>query len=441
MAVSTIGELLADRYRVVRRLGSGGMATVFLAEDERLGRRVAVKRLHAGSPEDAARRFRREARVGASLNHPNIVAVYDIVADREAVLIVMEYVEGETLRVQIARGPLPPARTLEILAGVASALDYAHEHGVVHRDVRPPNVLLGRGGAVKLADLGIATAAENTRITRSGTVLGTVAYMAPERFDGAAGGAAADVYALAAVAYEALTGEKAFDGRTAAEVARRAVLEPPPDLTAALPDAPPAAAAAITRALAKDPDERPASGGAFVASLSDALAPLAADLDAPSPGDRDRAVIAPPANAPSPGDGDRAAIAPPANAGTAGDGDGAEVPPAADAGTAGDGDGAEISPPANAPTPADGDGAEISPPADVEASVPPAPAREHPDQPRSSGRQGAAAVPTPLAPADESRRAQRFAAAGTAASAPAPMSRRAAAHDVDERQGPAALDP
>src|SRR5947209_18844989 len=115
MAVSTIGELLADRYRVGGRLGSGGMATVFLAEDERLGRRVAVKRLHAGSPEDAARRFRREARVGASLNHPNIVAVYDIVADPEAVLIVMEYVDGETLREQIMRGPLAPARALEVL--------------------------------------------------------------------------------------------------------------------------------------------------------------------------------------------------------------------------------------------------------------------------------------------------------------------------------------
>src|SRR3954463_120754 len=111
--------LLAERYRVIERVGSGGMATVLLAEDERLGRQVAVKRLHAESPEDTARRFRREARLGASLNHPNVVSVYDIVSDDEGVLIVMEYVEGETLRDAIERGPLPPERALEVLRGVA----------------------------------------------------------------------------------------------------------------------------------------------------------------------------------------------------------------------------------------------------------------------------------------------------------------------------------
>src|SRR3954468_3439959 len=119
------------------------MATVLLAEDERLGREVAVKRLHAESPEDTARRFRREARLGASLNHPNIVAVYDIVSDDEGVLIVMEYVQGETLRDAIDRGPLPPARALGIVRGLATGLDHAHAEGIVHRDVKPANVLLG----------------------------------------------------------------------------------------------------------------------------------------------------------------------------------------------------------------------------------------------------------------------------------------------------------
>src|SRR5947209_9389419 len=272
MALATTGTMLAERYRVIRRLGSGGMASVFLAEDERLRRRVAVKRLHAGSPEDVARRFQREARVGASLNHPSIVAVFDTIVDDEGVLIVMEYVDGETLRDEIARRPLAPKRALEVLEPVAIALDHAHANGVVHRDVGPANVLLGRDGAVKPADLGIATAAGVTRITRSGTVLGTVAYMAPERLDGAAGGPPADIYALAAVAFEALTGDKAIAGRTAAEVARRAVLDPPPDLNAALPDAPAAAAAALRRGMAKDPDERPPSASALVGALKEAYA-------------------------------------------------------------------------------------------------------------------------------------------------------------------------
>ncbi len=157
------------------------MAAVFLAEDQRLGRRVAVKRLHADSPEDMARRFEREARVGASLNHPNIVSVYDVIADEAGVIIVMEYVEGESLRDALGRGPLPTARALEIVSAIASALDHAHARRVVHRDVKPANMLLGRHGGVKLADLGIATAAGATSVTTSGVVLGTPSYMAPEQ--------------------------------------------------------------------------------------------------------------------------------------------------------------------------------------------------------------------------------------------------------------------
>jgi serine/threonine protein kinase len=285
--VST-GKLLADRYRVVGRLGAGGMAVVVLAEDERLGRRVAVKRLHAESPEDAARRFEREAKLGASLNHPNIVAVYDIVSDDEGVLIVMEYVEGHTLRHEMDRGPLSPARAIELLSDVAAGLDHAHEHGVVHRDVKPANVLItaggggggpgaaGGGGRAKITDLGIATAAERTNITRSGVVLGTAAYMAPERLDGDAGGPAVDVYALAAVAFEALSGRKAVTGKTAMEVAQRVMSEPPPDLAAVVPGTPARAAEALRRGLAKDPAARPASAGELVRELAGAYAEEAA---------------------------------------------------------------------------------------------------------------------------------------------------------------------
>jgi serine/threonine-protein kinase len=284
------GRLLAGRYRVLGRLGAGGMAVVVLAEDERLGRKVAVKRLHAESPEDAGRRFEREAKLGASLNHPNIVAVYDIVSDEDGVLIVMEYVDGRTLRMDMDRGPMPAARAIELLSGIAAALDHAHEHGVVHRDVKPANVLIAQqDGAVKLTDLGIATAAERTHITGSGIVLGTASYMAPERLDGQAGGPAVDVYATAALAFEMLSGRKAVTGKTPIEVARRVMEAPPPDLTEVLPGAPRHAAEVLKRGLAKDPAARPASAGELVRELAAAYAgevrpaPRAAMPAAPAP--------------------------------------------------------------------------------------------------------------------------------------------------------------
>ena len=136
----------ADRYRVVRRLGAGGMATVFLAEDERLGRQVAVKRLHADSPEDMARRFDREARLGASLNHPNLVMVFDTVVDPEGVLIVMEYVDGPSLSAALKSGALARDRALGVIRETAAALDQVHGQGIVHRDVKPANILLAERG-------------------------------------------------------------------------------------------------------------------------------------------------------------------------------------------------------------------------------------------------------------------------------------------------------
>jgi serine/threonine-protein kinase len=245
---------------------------------------VAVKRLHAESPEDAARRFEREAKLGASLNDPNIVAVYDIVSDEDGVLIVMEYVEGRTLRMEMDEGPMPPPRAIEILSGVAAALDHAHEHGVVHRDVKPANVLIAeRDGAVKLTDLGIATAAERTRITGSGIVLGTASYMAPERLDGHAGGPAVDVYATAALAFEMLSGRKAVTGNTPIEVARRVMEAPPADLSEELPGAPARAADVLKQGLAKDPEERPATAGQLVRDLSAAYADSARPAPRPAP--------------------------------------------------------------------------------------------------------------------------------------------------------------
>ena len=272
----------ADRYRVLRRLGSGGMATVFQVEDERLGRQVAVKRLHAHSPEDMARRFDREARLGASLNHPNLVAVYDTLTDPEGVLIVMEYVGGPTLAQVLRDGAPEPERALEMLGGVAAALDHAHGHGIVHRDVKPANVLLGEDGTAKLADLGIAFAVErDTQITRTGTVLGTPSYMAPEQLEGRDVGPAVDVYALGAVAFEALSGHKARTGSSPVETATRMATEPAPDLRETWPEAPAGAAEVLAAAMATDPAERPGSAGELVQRLAAGLRGGEASTEAP----------------------------------------------------------------------------------------------------------------------------------------------------------------
>jgi serine/threonine-protein kinase len=247
------------------------MASVLLCRDERLGREVAVKRLHADSPVDVEQRFVREAKLGASLNHPNLVSVFDTATDDEGVLIVMEYVEGEALARTLKRGALPPDRVASMVRDVGSALDHAHSHGVVHRDVKPGNVLMRRDGVTKLVDLGIATAQDHTRLTHSGMVLGTAAYMAPEQLEGGETSPATDTYALAVVAYEALTGRRARDGRTPIEIAHRIATGPPPDIRDAMPSASPQAAEILRRAMARDPRERPASAGELATGLARAL--------------------------------------------------------------------------------------------------------------------------------------------------------------------------
>jgi serine/threonine protein kinase len=247
------------------------MASVLLCEDERLGRQVAVKRLHADSPVDVAQRFDREARLGASLNHPNLVSVFDTATDDEGVLIVMEYVDGETLSKKLRRGPLRPEEVRKIVLDLGDALDHAHAQGVIHRDVKPGNVLIREDGMTKLADLGIATASDGTRITRSGIVLGTAAYMAPEQLDGREIGPPADIYALAAIAFEALSGRKPREGRTPMEIAHRMANDGPPDLSEAWPRAPKAAVQVLKRGMALDPEDRPASAGELARELAEAL--------------------------------------------------------------------------------------------------------------------------------------------------------------------------
>jgi serine/threonine-protein kinase len=276
--------ILGGRYRVIERLGSGGMASVLLAEDERLGRLVAVKRLPTSSPEDALARFRREAQLGASLNHPNVVSIFDSAIDDDGLLIVMEYVEGESLKEQLLRGPLPPERAVAVLRQIGAALDHAHAAGVIHRDVKPSNVLIAKDGTAKLADLGIATAVDATSITTTNDVIGTLSYIAPERLEGAKNDPSADVYSLAAVAFEALSGEKAQTGTTPADVVGHRAR----DLRDAWPAAPAAAAEVLEDGLARDPERRPGSAGELVERLDSGLQgeetkPLSTDATATLP--------------------------------------------------------------------------------------------------------------------------------------------------------------
>ena len=234
-----------------------------------------MKRLHSGRAEDDARRFAREARLGATLNHPNVVTVFDALSDGDTVLIVMEYVSGTDLEAMLDSGPLGDDEVLRILDQVAAAIDHAHQNGIVHRDVKPSNVLIRDDGVVKLADLGIARALEDTAITRSGIVLGSLPYIAPEALRGEDIGPEADVHSVALIAFEALTGRKARREGTVPEVTHQAVNEPPPDLRAERSDLPQGAADLVAQALDPEPSKRPRSAGAFVRDLREALSDTA----------------------------------------------------------------------------------------------------------------------------------------------------------------------
>lgn len=293
------GVVLADRYRVRDRLGEGGMATVFLAEDCVLGRDVAIKRLRTEGSEMDRQRFRREARIGASLIHPNLVTIFDTLSGADGVLIVMEYVRGRPLADLIGPQGMDPRRLLEILRPVASALDHAHEHGVVHRDVKPANVLIAEDRRVKLVDLGTATASHMTQITSENEVVGTLAYIAPERLAAeSVGEPAADVYSLAVLAFEALTGSKPYRTEAPAELLEEAGAGVPPDLREVWPEAPPRLARALIQGMDPDPDRRQRSAGSLVRELDAAVAGPGAAA-APLPFDRTEPMTPPTAYEPS----------------------------------------------------------------------------------------------------------------------------------------------
>ena len=266
----TLGECLAGRYRIVRQIGQGGMAVVYLARDVALERNVAVKVLPPGRSSAGLRdRFLREARTAAGLSHPNIVPIHLVEAYDVLVLFVMGYVEGETLRERVDRtGPLTAAEAARVLQEVAWALGYAHQRGIVHRDVKPENILIDRAsGRAMVADFGIAHAGGGDTLTLEGLVLGTPHYMSPEQAVGMPADARSDVYALGVTAFFALTGRVPLDASNAAAVLAKHVTEIPPPISTIRPDLPRQLSEAVDRCLLKDPADRFDTGDSLAAAL------------------------------------------------------------------------------------------------------------------------------------------------------------------------------
>ncbi|WP_217914853.1 serine/threonine-protein kinase [Miltoncostaea marina] len=267
---------LPARYRDPVLIATGGMGSVHRAHDDRLGRTVAVKVQSPALAADPAfrRRFRREATAAARIHHPHVATVYDVGTHEGLPYLVMEFVPGGTLGERMARGRPPRAQALRWIAQTADALDAAHAAGVVHRDVKPANLLLDARERVKVVDFGIARVLEDTggTLTAAGTVLGSSGYASPEQAQGLPATAASDVYSLAAVAFELLAGEPPYAGRTGIAALWAHVHEPPPDAAARAPELPPAVAAVLARGLAKDPADRHPSAGALADDLAAACA-------------------------------------------------------------------------------------------------------------------------------------------------------------------------
>jgi len=269
-----IGTVLSGRYRLEAKLGSGGMSTVYLARDDTLDRAVAVKVMHREMSEqaDQLERFRQEARAVAKLSHPNVVAVIDAGEDGGHPYIVFEYVEGETLKQRIARiGALDPQEALAYAIEIARGLTVAHARNMVHRDIKPQNVLIDAEGRAKLTDFGISRQLEQDGMTATGRVLGTTDYVAPEQAMGHPVDPRSDIYSLGVVLYEMLIGQVPFHADSQVGVAMKHVNEELPDVQARRPEVSAAAALVVERATAKEPAERYQDVGEMIDDLSTAL--------------------------------------------------------------------------------------------------------------------------------------------------------------------------
>ncbi|WP_324717676.1 Stk1 family PASTA domain-containing Ser/Thr kinase [Carboxydochorda subterranea] len=267
-------HLASGRYRLIRPVGEGGMAVVYRAVDELLGRPVAVKILRpqfAGDRE-FVERFRREAQAAASLSHPNVVQIFDVGRDNGSHYIVMELVDGKSLKQILQEHTrLDPVAAVAVTLAVAKALSHAHRHGLIHRDIKPHNILVTTEGLVKVADFGIARAASATSLTDSGTVLGSVHYFSPEQARGQSIGVASDLYSLGIVLYEMLTGHVPFTADSPIAVAIRQIHDPVPPIRDQVPGVPPQLERTVMHLLAKDPARRPASADALYEELRRAI--------------------------------------------------------------------------------------------------------------------------------------------------------------------------
>jgi serine/threonine-protein kinase len=271
-----VGELISGRYELEQLVGSGGMSNVFRAHDRLLERTVALKILHEQytRDDDYVERFRREARAVAQLTHPNIVTVIDRGEQDGRQFIVFEFIDGDNLKDLVHRGPVPVRDAIGLALQVARALSFAHQRGIVHRDVKPQNVLLNDDGLAKVTDFGIARSLDVGGVTQTGTVLGTSDYIAPEQARGQKVDPKTDIYSLGAVLYELLTGDVPFAGDNFVAVAMRHVNEPAPAVLERRPDCPLRLDLAIQRAMAKDPQDRFQSMDDFAVELEACLAEL-----------------------------------------------------------------------------------------------------------------------------------------------------------------------
>src|SRR5213592_286182 len=257
MAVSDtlINTLFDGRYRIMRKLGSGGMADVYLAEDQELGRRVAIKILNDkyATDDQFIERFRREAKNAAGLSHPNIVSIYDRGEAEGTYYIAMEYLDGRSLKeLIVSRGPAPVHVAIDYARQILAAVRFAHRHGIVHRDIKPHNVLVDAEGRLKVTDFGIARAG-GSQMTEAGSIIGTAQYLSPEQAKGAPVDQTSDLYSIGIVLYELLTGEVPFSGETPVEIAMKHLSTVPPPPSAKRKDVPRALDLVVMRALAKDP--------------------------------------------------------------------------------------------------------------------------------------------------------------------------------------------
>src|SRR3954469_17744496 len=264
------GTLFDGRYKIIKKIGAGGMADVYCAEDQTLGRQVAIKILndrHAGD-EQFVERFRREAQNAAGLNHPNIVSIFDRGQAEDTYYIAMEFLDGRALKELVVRnGPTPIPIAIDYARQILQALAFAHRHGIVHRDIKPHNIVVGPDGRLKVTDFGIARSGAS-QMTEAGSIVGTAQYLSPEQARGAPVDPRSDLYSLGIVMYEMLTGSVPFTGDAPVEIAMKHLSAVPESPSRTRDEVGPDLDAVVMRALAKDPDHRYASAEEMDADLA-----------------------------------------------------------------------------------------------------------------------------------------------------------------------------